>query len=146
MKWKKIPGAKEWAGYETDLDVRYARKLLFGKSTSEVVGYFSGGCCIERADELLYMPRKAFQYYIFAFVEYLHSAEAEADSDAASVFLRLLFNREKKDPGSVREIYRGLCKCVEFVTSHQEYFDASPDIYGNFAELGKQVHSLCAEE
>ena len=144
MKARGIPGDKEWHGYDVDLDVRYAHKLLFGKSVAEVVQHFAGGRCIERANELLFMPRAAFQYYVFAFVEYIRSPEAEEDSDAASVFLRLLLNREQKDPGSVKAIYPKLGETVSFVAGNQEYFDASPDIYGSFADLGEQLHRLCA--
>lgn len=144
-KKRKIPGAEAWRGYKADLDVKYAHKLMFGKSTSEVVQHFAGLRCIERASELLYMPRMAFQYYTFAFVEYLQSAEAEGDSDAGSVFLRLLAHREQKDPGSVRAIYPDLRETVHFVGANQQYFDASPDIYGSFADLAAEVERLCAQ-
>jgi len=144
IKKRKVPDAKAWEGYEADLDVRYAYKLLFGKTASEVVRHFADARCIERADELLFMPRAAFQYYVFAFVEYIRSAQAREDSDAGSVFLRLLANREQKDPGSVKVIYPELRETVDFVSSNQEYFDASPDIYGSFEELGAEVHRLCA--
>jgi hypothetical protein len=77
-------------------------------------------------------------------VEYIRSAQAREDSDAGSVFLRLLANREQKDPGSVKVIYPELRETVDFVSSNQEYFDASPDIYGSFEELGAEVHRLCA--
>jgi hypothetical protein len=90
------------------------------------------------------MPRAAFQYYVFAFVEYIRSSEAEGDSDAGSVFLRLLASREKKDPGSVKTIYSELRETVNFVAANQEYFDASPDIYGSFNDLEAEVDRLCA--
>ena len=32
----QVPGEAEWAGYEDDLDVRYAYHLYFGKTTDEV--------------------------------------------------------------------------------------------------------------
>lgn len=144
MKARKIPGAKEWQGYEADLDVCYAHKLLFGKSASEVVDHFAGARCIERADELLFMPRGAFQYYVFSFVEYIRSAQAKEESDAGSVFLRLLADRERKDPGSVKAIYPELRDVVSFVAGNQEYFDASPDIYGSFEDLGAEVDRLCS--
>ena len=93
MNYGKIPGPKEWEGYKEDLDVQYAHKLFFGKSVSEVIEHFTvSGRCIERADELLFMPRKAFQYYVFAFAEYLKSEESIGESDAASPFLNLLLN------------------------------------------------------
>jgi len=138
----KIPGPKDWEGYEKDLDVRYAHKLFFGKSVPEVMEHFSvGGRCIERASELLFMPRKAFQYYVQAFAEYIKSEKAAGDSDAASPFLRLLLNREERDPGSVMEIYGKLSDTVDFVASHQDYFDAPRDIYGSFQELGDKIRA-----
>lgn len=136
-----IPDNAEWAGWEEDLDVKYAHKLLFGKSISEVIHHFARSP-IERASELLFMPRKAFQYYVFAFAEYLNSDESIGDSDAASPFLRLLVAREKRDPGSVMEIYLQLSPTVTFVAQNQERFDANPDIYGHFDDLAKELDEI----
>jgi hypothetical protein len=135
---KKIPGNAEWFGWKEDLDVKYAHKLLFGKSISEVIKHFDRSP-IERADELLFMPRKAFQYYIFAFTEYLNSNDAIGASDAASPFLRLLIAREKRDPGSVMEIYEELFPTINFVAQNQARFDANPDIYGHFEDLAREL-------
>jgi hypothetical protein len=143
VKGLKIPGHAEWAGCETDLDVKYAHKLLFGKSIAEVQGLFGGVRSIERADELLFMPRRAFQYYVFAFAEFVLSEQARGDSDSASPFLRLLVSREGRDPGSVAQIYPPLRQAVEYVASHQELYDADPNIYGDFKDLAAQLKSLC---
>ena len=56
---------------------------------------------IERADELLFMPRQAFQYYVFAFAIFVISENASGDPDSASPFLQLLVALEERDPGSV---------------------------------------------
>jgi hypothetical protein len=139
----KIPGKSEWEGFEADLDVRNAYKLLFGKSVSEATQYFGDVKSIQRADELLFMPRKAFQYYIFAFAEYLKLEKAAGDSDSASPFLRLLINREKRDQGSVAQIYMKLAPVVDFVSAHQDYFEADKDIYGDFRELAIRIRETC---
>lgn len=141
----KIPGDAEWAGYEDDFDVKYAHGLFFGKSIEEVQPCFKGSRSIERADELLYMPRQAFQYYVFAFAQYVRSAAAAEDSDAASCFLHLLLAREKRDPGSVVEIHSQLSPVVEFVASNQGHFDAPPHIYGSFHNQAAEVMALCKE-
>ena len=137
----KIPGKAEWSGHESDLDVRNAHELFFGRPYPELVQHFGGGRGIGRADELLFMPRAAFQYYVMAFVEYLRTPEAEGDSDAASPFLRLLISREKRDPGSVRQIYDRLSEIVDFVATNQSYYDADPNIYGSFADLAAEIRS-----
>ncbi|WP_226470250.1 hypothetical protein [Luteimonas panaciterrae] len=139
----KIPGENDWIGYESDLDVKYAHRLMYGKSNEEILHLFGGTQSIDRADELLFMPRRAFQYYIFAFAQYLMSSEAKGNSDAASPFLRLLIAREERDPSSVSMIYRKLQPIVDYVATHQEWFDADPDIYGSFLELGTRLHELC---
>lgn len=139
---QRVPGPEEWLGYEADLDVRHAHKLFFGKSLGEVQHNFAGGRSIERADELLFMPRRAFQYYVLAFAKFVMSDAARGDSDAASTFLGLLLNREKRDPGSVGEVFDGLQAAVEFVASNQEHFDAEPAIYGVFNERAEQVRDL----
>jgi hypothetical protein len=139
----KIPGQIEWSGYQQDLDVKYAHKLMFGKSTSEVRELFGGVRSIERADELLFMPRGAFQYYVFAFAEFLQTDAATGDPDSASPFLRLLVNREQRDPGSVSQIYSEIAPAVEYVAGRQTQFGADKDIYGSFRELAERLKALC---
>ena len=143
-KLPRVPTAQDWRGYELDLDASYAHKLLFGKNISEVQSCFGGGCSIERTSELLFMPRAAFQYYVIAFAEFIISEKAAGDSDSASSFMRLLVNREKRDPGSVSSIYPFLKKSVQFAAEGQRYFKAPVDIYGRFAELADELAGLIA--
>jgi hypothetical protein len=58
--------------------------------------------------------------------------------------LRLLANRERKVPGSVKAIYPELRETVSFVSANQAYFGASPHIYGSFEDLGAEIGHLCA--
>lgn len=55
------------------------------------------------------MPRRAFQYYVSAFADFVVSGAAIGDADSASPFLNLLVNREERDPGSVA---RSIRSCV----------------------------------
>jgi hypothetical protein len=130
----KIPGAMEWSGYEADLDVRDAHRMMFGKSIEDVQPLFGDVHSISRADELLFMPRGAFQYYVLAFAEFMRSERARGDSDSANSFLGLLLAREERDPGSVSRIFDELAPVVEFVSENQSRFDAKPEIYGVFTE------------
>jgi hypothetical protein len=72
------------------------------------------------------------------------SVRAKDDCDAASAFLILLESREKRDPGSVKQIYWKLSECVEFIATHQEHFDADPDIYGDFPDKAEAIRRLCS--
>lgn len=138
-----IPSEAEWSGHESDLDAQYAYDKLFGKSITEVQQMFGDTDVLARAEDLPFMPVRAFQYYIFGFTQFLQSESALRNSDAASCFLRLLLARESEEPGSVSDIYIELAPTVDFVASRQEYFDADIDIYGSFPELAQQLHSIC---
>lgn len=144
-KPQRIPGKEEWAGYESDLDVKDAHRLMFGKSLDEVQHLFGGARSISRADELLFMPRRAFQYYVLAFAQYVMSPNAAGESDTASPFLGLLVAREERDPGSVSQVYALLRPAVDFVGTHQDYFDAPSHIYGDFGVRARQLHELCVQ-
>jgi len=142
---REVPDEAAWDGYEDDLDVRYLHDLFYGKAIAEVLEHFSDGRSIERMDELLAAPRSIFQYYVFAFTEYVTSHEAEGDSDAAGSLLTLLEAREKRDPGSVSDIYHELAATLDFVATRQEHFDADVKIYGSFRERADRIRQVCTE-
>jgi hypothetical protein len=137
-----IPNEIDWRGYEKDLDVKYLYNLFFGKSIDEVLCYFENSHSIERMDELLFAPRKVFQYYVLAFARYVLSEKAVGDSDSASSFFTLLKAREKRDSGSVKEIFDSLLKTVNFIANNQEYYDADISIYGDFKERAQEIRSM----
>jgi hypothetical protein len=141
----KIPGAEEWAGH-TDVDASNVHAFWFGKSLDEVQEFFSGGRSIQRTDELLFMPRRAFQFYIFAFTQYVMSEAAVGDSDGASSFFGVLIAREKGDPGSVAQIYDQLQPTLEFVAESQSRFNADHHVHGDFREKAAELAKLCGKE
>lgn len=140
---RPVPNETDWADYPTDLDGRDLHRLFFGKSSAEVERFFGSGQAINRADELLFAPRRVFQYYVRAFAAFLLSDAAMGDSDAASPFLSLLEAREVRDPGSVAVIYAALEDTVDFIASHQAYYAANPAIYGSFADRAQRIRTLC---
>lgn len=123
-----------------------AHRRMLGKSIDEVQRFFGSFRSISRADELLYMPRRAFGYYVQAFATFVRSEAAIGDPDSASAFLRLLQSREAREPGSVQEHYPRLRATVDFVGDHQAAFDADETIYGSFDEQRRQLHELCGRE
>ncbi|HEU5133946.1 MAG TPA: hypothetical protein VFU13_02265 [Steroidobacteraceae bacterium] len=138
-----IPGDEAWAGSEDSIDARKARSFWFGRSIDDLQKDFTAGRGIYRGHELLHMPRPAFQFYVFAFAQYLMSDAAIGDPDGASCFLHYLAAREKRDPGSVAQIFERLEPTIDFVAASQARFDASRDSYGDFAEKAAQLKKLC---
>ncbi|HEY6124397.1 MAG TPA: hypothetical protein VIV63_07080, partial [Steroidobacteraceae bacterium] len=119
-----------------------AHAFWFEKSLDEAQPFFDGGQSIQRAQELLHMPRPAFRFYVFAFAQFVMSEAAIGDPDAASGFLNNLIAREERDPGSVAQLFARLEPTVDFVAGSQSRFDASHDIYGDFAEKAAVLKKL----
>jgi hypothetical protein len=138
----EAPTEDDW-GSESDPDACFFYRLVYGKSFEEVTRLFNDNAG-ERSHELLFVPRKVFQFYVHAFGQYLTSQDAVGQSDAASPFLHLLEERERRDPGSVREILESLDYFVDFVAARQAYFDAPKDIYGDFQEQAERIRRACA--
>ena len=125
-----IPTLKEWGKYDNDLDLKEIHKLFFGKSNSDVYYYYKNMACISRADELLFLNKKVFQYYIYSFVLYLLSDLGKDDDEAKEVFLSLLISREKHDSKSVCEIYEKKVKieCIDENFDKDDFFISLYDI------------------
>jgi hypothetical protein len=138
----RIPDEADWDVHESDLDAKYSHKRLLGRSIDDVMYEFRDQAS-EIFIELAMMPRRAFQYYIFAFVQLLNSpGEGVAQSDCASGFLNVLRYREERDPGSVAEIYLDLRATVDCVAANQAFFDADIGIYGDFRERAAELNLL----
>ena len=82
-------------------------------------------------DELLWMPKAPFQYYMIGFRDAVLSPGCD-DSDAASCFLRLVLEKLERHPDHIRAIMPELLSAVEYVAQNQTKFDADEGIYGSF--------------
>jgi hypothetical protein len=140
-----IPGVEEWAGH-SDVDASNVHAFWFGKSLDEMQEFFPGRQSIQRGEELLFMPRRAFQFYIFAFAQYVMSEAAVGDAEGASSFLKTLTGRETGDPGSVAQIFEQLQTTIEFVAESQSRYGADHNLYGDFREKAAELAKLCGKE
>lgn len=136
-----IPAEKDWENWNEDLDTRCAFEQFGGKSISEAVDLFVENALYYQED-LQWMPKIPFQYYIHAYKEYLLSPKAAEDSDAASCYLRLIKLKLETDPESVREIFDSLLPSIRHVVDNQGFYDADIEIYGDFKDLFKKIKAL----
>ncbi|MFS1423238.1 hypothetical protein [Shewanella sp. 10N.286.48.B5] len=141
----QIPSETDWEDVQNsnDLDAGYAYKIFFGKSLSEVQPDFARNP-IERFDELRFMPKIPFQYYIFAFRDFVINVDNLDDwtSDAASCFLSLIAEILENKPEFIAPVYYELEANLEFISQNQGLYEADEDIYGSFKSTMKKIKAL----
>ncbi len=138
-----VPTEAQWENYKNDLDACYAHSIFAGKSNDDVQIVFEQNV-IERTDELRWMPRVPFQYYMLGFKQFIETRAEHCDdrSDAASCFIRLVAEKLDNTPDFIAPILDRLMPTVEYVVLNQDRFDADISIYGNFFEIYENILKL----
>jgi len=115
-----IPSELEWGDLHTDLDQRYAHDFYVGKTTAEMQEHFLTGP-IEAFDEILFMPRVPFQYYVLGFRDSVLSRKHQDEFDmgsAAVSFLKLIEVRSENTPSDVHGILNELSQAIEYIAAN----------------------------
>lgn len=136
----QVPTRKDWGDLTIDPEVGYAYRLYSGKTVDEAMPLFIENP-IERSAELRYAPLAVFNYYIYCFVDFLLSARAEGEADAASCFLRLVRDRGRADPEAIGA-YTELKPAIEAISSRQAFYEADAAIYGAFDDIRREIEGL----
>lgn len=143
----QIPSEKDWAGYERDIDARYAHKIFFGKSNEQMQSAFRDNV-IEKTDEIRFMPTSAFQYYVFGLRDFVIRRQFVdyESSDAANCFLGLVLEKLRKEPHTIVPVIDQLLPDLEYVARNQDLYEADKDIYGDFMETFEEILRLSGNQ
>jgi hypothetical protein len=97
-----------------------------------------------RSEDIFWMPKKPFQYYIFGFCDFVIRQDFGIleSSDAPSSFLDLILYKVEKQFDYILPILPRLLKDIEYIANNQELYDADEDIYGNFQEKLAHIKEL----
>lgn len=129
------PTEADWAALDpNDIETPYIHEHFFGKTFEEAQEVFESNA-IFYGEELLSMPYGLFNFYAPALVTYLLSERARGDSDGASSFLsRMPWLLEKMPELMSKDTKKLLLEASEKIAHSQDFYDASPQIYGNFLD------------
>jgi hypothetical protein len=142
-----VPTEEDWGEYNSgrieDLDLKYAHGVFTGKTNEEMLPLYKDHVLM-RAEDIHWMPKKPFQYYIFGFRDYVIRRDFGfyESSDAASSFLRIVLLKLREQPEFILPVLSKLMPDIEFIANNQELYDADIDIYGDFKELLHQIKEL----
>jgi UDP:flavonoid glycosyltransferase YjiC (YdhE family) len=143
IRRQRVPTEQDWGNYQDDLDQNAAHQKFAGKTNEQVQRYFRENV-IMTTDDLRWMPRVPFQYYMIGFKDFivLRNFEPSYASDPASCFIRLVLEKLENHPDHILAIMPELLPTVEYVANHQAEFEADENIYGSFPEIFKQIQAL----
>jgi hypothetical protein len=139
----RVPTKEEWGTcpeHVLDLDWKWSYDHYIGKSNEEVLDYLIQ-VPMSKAEDLHYMNRIPFRYYVKGYCKCLLSWRFDPFdmSDAASCFLSILEYKIEHDPGSLLPVDKIVMEAAQFSADRQEQFEASPEIYGSFAERLERI-------
>lgn len=139
----RIPDEDDWHSEGWDLDIPYAYEHFQGKDVAEATRLFAQ-CSLTYQEDLMWMPSRCFTYYIHAYLEYLLSAESAQDSDGASCFFALIGHKLEFTPRDIVPIWPAIASILTRLSENQAFYDASPDIYGDFPTRANALFSQFA--
>jgi hypothetical protein len=133
----QVPAESDWRSEPWGVDTPSAYKHFAGKSHGEAVALFRDNAP-KYQEAVMFMPRACFVYYIHAYVDYLMSEASKDDSDGANCFFGLVEYRAE-DVVVDATVVAAVIACLAHLAERQTWYDASPALYGNFAERARQA-------
>lgn len=127
----QIPSEAEWRSEPWDLDIPYAYEHFFGKGREEAVSLFVDDSLYYQED-IMFMPVACFYFYVHAYIDYLMSEQSEGDSDGPSCFFSIVEVREHDILNGSEELKQRVRTLLRRLGERQTWYDAEPDIYGDF--------------
>lgn len=128
----KIPTESDWRSVPWCLDIPYAYEHFNGKSLDEAVQLLVENALYYQED-LMFMPTPCMHFYIHAYINYLMSDASIEDCDAASCFFGLIKIRAEDMIAAGDTMLSRLSVLLDRLETHQNWYHAPPDIYGDFA-------------
>lgn len=124
-----IPTEDDWRSEPWGIDTPWAYKNFHGKTSEEAIQLFEENAFLYQED-VWYMPKQVFGYYLRAFMAYLASTSAEGD--AASCFISLIKYKAQHEPDTLVPLWSEIDSTLQKLADYQEYFEADWLIYGSF--------------
>ena len=133
------PSEDDWHSEPWCLDAKAAYERFNGRTLDEAVFMFAQDA-LNREEDLMFMPRICFRYYLPAYLQYLMSDASHSDSDGASCVFGLIDHRLGDIIGDA-SLMRNVVGTIEHIGNRQSWYDADESIYGSFRRRAVQLIS-----
>ncbi len=138
MATEHVPTREEWGkcpAHVLDLDWNWSFEHYAGKSNEEVAATVAGNP-LSAAEDVRYMNRVPFRYYVKGYCECLAQRRFDAHhmADAASCLFGTIEYKLQHDPASLLPVDETVMRTLQFAADQQDEIEASHAIYGDFQE------------
>jgi hypothetical protein len=97
-------------------------------------------------EDMVWMPRPCFRFYVLAYTNYLMSESSRGDHDGANCFFGLVECRKDDIRGSSELVIGEIAKTLEKLKDGQGWYDAPEEIYGSFNDRALSCLNLIRAE
>lgn len=115
-----------------DLDQQSAFKAFGSKNHAEAFSLFCQNS-LRHQEAVFWMPDRCFGYYALAYISYLDSELSKGDSDGANAFFGLVEFRHVLIRRGRPEVRQEIIRTLHRLAGLQDWYDADPEIYDDFA-------------
>lgn len=138
-----IPTDSQWGDLSGDFDAQDAFRVFYGLSNEETLALYKRDV-LARVQDLRFMPRIPFQYYIQGFAEFVLSGDygESHSSEVADGYLSVLLSRAMSDSEVLFLIWDRVFPAIEYVVKNQGLLGADKSVFGDFSETQKKIQDL----
>jgi hypothetical protein len=140
-RMQQIPSKADWHSGPWCLDTECAYHNFFGKTLAEATALFEESS-LRYQEDLVWMPTRCLIFYIHAYIDYLISDKSQNDSDGASCFFSFVEGRHEDIRTFPPETIERTKTVLQKLGANQSWYEADPEIYGDFAKKAKQMIEL----
>ncbi len=127
----KLPSHKDFCSHKILYpDEEVAIEHFLGKTLKEAKKLFIEND-LYYADDLRWMGKKAFQYYLPAFVDFITSNDMNISSDTLNSFVSLLKSKLEYDIESIKSCRTILIETLKYCLENYLKFNVDIEVYGD---------------
>ena len=140
----KIPTEADWKYHPGDLDAAWAYKNFRGKTLAEADKLFVENAFYYQED-IMFMPKPCFCFYVQAYINYLFSEHSKGDSDAAHAFFGIVRIRKDDIRSGPQILRRRIRELLLHLGANQSWYEALIEIDGDFRAMTEEALTLISE-
>lgn len=127
----EVPTDSDWRSEPWCLDAEQAYRNFFGKTTVEAIRLFEENS-LRYQEDVMFMPRRVFGYYLAAYISYLLSDASQDDAGGANAFIYLIDFKSEAQPDDIKPLWNDIEPVLKRLAENQDFYGADWLPYRSF--------------